>query len=263
MYSCQANTDRTSLSVVRGAADHAPHSKRAMAGDCMALMRRLGHDQFAVAAPRSRQLRRVPAGDGPSRGRPAPGGAGQRADPGGAGPLRRDLRDPVVALVLPGQSGCAAERVINADPDACYHGDGERAQMGSWHGRITSAPSTIRPHSPPCARTTAPGSALTAITMTPTWPAGACCPAQSWCYGRPVTTWHSSTATQPPSSTAGPGRCKEHPSTTATTSPRGPPRSSQRRSSTSCQTESENEHHEADNSHCAATPRCEGGLEHG
>lgn len=30
------------------AADHAPHSKRAMAGDVLALMRRLGHDRFAV-----------------------------------------------------------------------------------------------------------------------------------------------------------------------------------------------------------------------
>jgi haloacetate dehalogenase len=30
------------------AADHAPYSKRAMAGDCVALMRRLGHARFAV-----------------------------------------------------------------------------------------------------------------------------------------------------------------------------------------------------------------------
>jgi haloacetate dehalogenase len=29
-------------------ADHAPHSKRAMAGDVVALMRRLGHERFAV-----------------------------------------------------------------------------------------------------------------------------------------------------------------------------------------------------------------------
>ena len=29
-------------------ADHAPYSKRAMAGDCVALMRRLGHQRFAV-----------------------------------------------------------------------------------------------------------------------------------------------------------------------------------------------------------------------
>ncbi|RZQ64374.1 alpha/beta fold hydrolase [Amycolatopsis suaedae] len=31
------------------AADHTPHSKRAMAGDCVRLMSRLGHDRFAVA----------------------------------------------------------------------------------------------------------------------------------------------------------------------------------------------------------------------
>jgi haloacetate dehalogenase len=30
-------------------ADHAPYSKRAMAGDCLALMHALGHDRFAVA----------------------------------------------------------------------------------------------------------------------------------------------------------------------------------------------------------------------
>ena len=30
------------------AADHAPHSKRAMAGDVVALMRQLGHERFAV-----------------------------------------------------------------------------------------------------------------------------------------------------------------------------------------------------------------------
>jgi haloacetate dehalogenase len=30
-------------------ADHGPYSKRAMAGDCVALMRALGHDRFAVA----------------------------------------------------------------------------------------------------------------------------------------------------------------------------------------------------------------------
>jgi haloacetate dehalogenase len=30
-------------------ADHAPYSKRAMAGDCLTLMRALGHDRFAVA----------------------------------------------------------------------------------------------------------------------------------------------------------------------------------------------------------------------
>jgi haloacetate dehalogenase len=30
-------------------ADHAPYSKRAMAGDCMAVMRALGHERFAVA----------------------------------------------------------------------------------------------------------------------------------------------------------------------------------------------------------------------
>jgi haloacetate dehalogenase len=104
-------------------ADHRPYSKRAMAGDCVTLMRRLGHDTFAVV--------------GHDRG----GYVAQR--------LALDSPDAVTRLAVLddvpigealarcnarfaarwwhwfflGQTAKPAERVINADPDAWYGGD--------------------------------------------------------------------------------------------------------------------------------------------
>lgn len=67
-------------------ADHAPYSKRAMAGVCLALMRRLGHDRFGVVGhDRGSYVRsawRLSSG-----GCLAAGGAGQRADRRGTGAL--------------------------------------------------------------------------------------------------------------------------------------------------------------------------------
>jgi haloacetate dehalogenase len=109
-------------------ADHAPYSKRAMATDIVALMQRLGHEQFAVV--------------GHDRG----AYVAQR--------LALDFPDLVTRLVVLdavpigealaranakfaamwwhwfflGQDDKPAERIISADPDAWYHAT--RAQLG-------------------------------------------------------------------------------------------------------------------------------------
>ena len=69
-----------------------PTRKRAMAGDVVALMRAARARAVRGGRPRPRQLRRVPAGDGPPGRRHAPRGAGRRADRRGAGALRRPVR---------------------------------------------------------------------------------------------------------------------------------------------------------------------------
>ena len=79
---------------------HAQQSKRAMAADCVALMRRLGHERFAVVGHDRRRLRGAARGPRPSRLGAAPSGARRGADRRGAGPLRRRLRAGRVALVL-------------------------------------------------------------------------------------------------------------------------------------------------------------------
>ncbi|WP_234323966.1 alpha/beta fold hydrolase [Streptomyces sp. NRRL S-481] len=70
--------------------EHRPYSKRAMAGDCVAVMRRLGHERFAdvghdrgaYVATRQRRYRRLvqghPRGDGCPGVRGLPGGPRHR-----------------------------------------------------------------------------------------------------------------------------------------------------------------------------------------
>ncbi|MEV5748810.1 alpha/beta hydrolase [Actinoallomurus sp. NPDC052308] len=112
--------------------DHTPYSKRVMARDCVALMRALGHEEFAVAGH----------------------------DRGGYVALRTalDHADAVTALVamdvVPigealarcdarfaaswwhwfffAQTGKPAERVINADPDAWYTATDEYMEPEAW-----------------------------------------------------------------------------------------------------------------------------------
>ena len=101
-------------------ADHEPYSKRAMARDCVALMRVLGHERFAVAGHDRGALRRLAARARPSRG-------GQRAGRDGRGPDRRSARALRRAFAeswwhwfFLGQTDKPAERVISADPEAWY-----------------------------------------------------------------------------------------------------------------------------------------------
>jgi haloacetate dehalogenase len=109
--------------------DHAPYSKRAMAGDCVALMRALGHERFCVAGhDRGLYVAQRLAMDHPAEVR------------------RLALLDGIpIAEALArcdatfaarwyhwfffGQTAKPAERFINADPDAWYTATAE--QMGA------------------------------------------------------------------------------------------------------------------------------------
>ena len=84
--------------------DHEPYSKRAMARDCVALMRALGHERFAVAGhDRGAYVASRTAFDHPERGAGARGD-GRRPDRRGARPLRR-RRSPA-----PGGTGSSSAR---------------------------------------------------------------------------------------------------------------------------------------------------------
>jgi haloacetate dehalogenase len=110
--------------------DHAPYSKRAMAGDCLALMRALGHDRFAVAGhDRGSYVAFRLALDHPAA-------VAHLAVIDGV-PIGEALArcDAMFSTewwhwFFMGNPAAQAERVINADPDAWYHSDGARQQMG-------------------------------------------------------------------------------------------------------------------------------------
>lgn len=128
-------------------ADHAPYSKRAMAGDCLALMRALGHDHFAVAGhDRGSYVAFRLAMDHPTAithlavldGIPI-GEALARCDAAFATEWWH--------WFFLGNPAARADRVINADPDAWYHSDGARERMGeqAWadYRRAIHDPATV------------------------------------------------------------------------------------------------------------------------
>jgi haloacetate dehalogenase len=128
-------------------ADHAPYSKRAMAGDCLALMRGLGHDQFAVAGhDRGSYVAFRLAMDHPEAVSHL---AVLDSVPIGEALARCDTTFATKwwHWFFLGNPDARAERVINADPDAWYHGDGARAQMGelAWadYQRAIHDPATV------------------------------------------------------------------------------------------------------------------------
>ena len=108
--------------------DHAPYSKRAMAGDMLALMRTLGHERFTVAGhDRGAYVAFRLAMDEPA--------AVERLVVMDAIPIAEALErcDARFALAwwqwfFLGQADKPAERVISADPDAWYTATPE--QMG-------------------------------------------------------------------------------------------------------------------------------------
>ncbi|MFG1943421.1 alpha/beta fold hydrolase [Nonomuraea sp. NPDC048826] len=108
--------------------DHEPYSKRAMARDLVALMRKLGHDRFAVAGhDRGAYVAHRLAADHPD--------AVTHLVVMDTVPIGEALArcDAVFAArwwhwFFLGQMAKPAERVINADPDAWYGGGPE--QMG-------------------------------------------------------------------------------------------------------------------------------------
>ena len=126
-------------------ADHAPYSKRAMAGDCLALMHALGHDRFAVAGhDRGSYVAFRLAMDHPA--------AVSHLAVLDSVPIGEALARCNATFATAwwhwfflGNPSAGAERVINADPDAWYHGN--RAQMGEqgWadYQRAIHDPATV------------------------------------------------------------------------------------------------------------------------
>ncbi|MEW9529003.1 alpha/beta fold hydrolase [Microbispora sp. NPDC049125] len=110
-------------------ADHSPYSKRAMARDCLELMRRLGHERFAVVGhDRGLYVAQRLALDHPE--------AVERLVILGGVPIGEALRRCDARFAAAwyhwfffGQMEKPAERVINADPDAWYTATAE--QMGA------------------------------------------------------------------------------------------------------------------------------------
>ena len=110
------------------APDHAPYSKRAMARDCVALMRALGHERFAVAGhDRGAYVATRTALDHPDA---VTALVVMDAVPIGEALGRCDAKFAASwwHWFFLGQTAKPAERVINADPDAWYAATA--AQMG-------------------------------------------------------------------------------------------------------------------------------------
>ncbi|MFJ8695283.1 alpha/beta fold hydrolase [Streptomyces roseolilacinus] len=111
--------------------EHRPYSKRAMAGDCLALMRGLGHERFAVVGhDRGAYVATRLALDHPE--------AVSALSVLDAVPIGEALRrcDATFAArwwhwFFLGQTAKPAERVINADPDAWYKAAEQAQQMGA------------------------------------------------------------------------------------------------------------------------------------
>jgi haloacetate dehalogenase len=100
--------------------DHAPYSKRAMAGDCVELMQRLGHDRFAVVGhDRGAYVALRTALDHPESVERL---VVMDAVPIGEALARADARFAASwwHWFFFGQTAKPAERVINADPEAWY-----------------------------------------------------------------------------------------------------------------------------------------------
>ena len=108
--------------------DHEPYSKRAMARDCVALMRQLGHERFAVVGhDRGSYVALRAALDSPQVVTRL---AVLDSVPIGEALARCDARFAAAwwHWFFLGQTARPAERVINADPDAWYTARAE--QMG-------------------------------------------------------------------------------------------------------------------------------------
>lgn len=124
---------------------HRPYSKRAMAADCLAVMRRLGHERFAVVGhDRGAYVATRLALDHPR--------AVVALSVLDAVPIGEALRrcDAVFAArwwhwFFLGQTAEPAERVIDADPDAWYKGSAEEmgAEAYEDYRRAIHDPATV------------------------------------------------------------------------------------------------------------------------
>ena len=125
--------------------DHSPYAKRAMAGDCLRLMRRLGHERFAVVGhDRGGYVAQRLAIDHPE--------AVERLVILGDVPIGEALKRCDARFAASwyhwfffGQTEDPAERVINADPDAWYTASAEQmgAQAYDDFRRVIHDPDTV------------------------------------------------------------------------------------------------------------------------
>ncbi|HEX2312809.1 MAG TPA: alpha/beta hydrolase [Thermomonospora sp.] len=112
--------------------DHAPYSKRAMARDCVALMRALGHERFAVVGhDRGAYVATRTALDHPGA---VSALVVMDAVPIGAALARADAAFAARwwHWFFYGQTAKPAEKVINADPDAWYAAAGAPMEPEAW-----------------------------------------------------------------------------------------------------------------------------------
>jgi haloacetate dehalogenase len=112
--------------------DHEPYSKRAMAGDCVALMRALGHERFAVAGhDRGAYVATRLALDHPSA---VSALIVMDAVPIGEALARCDARFATDwwHWFFFAQTAKPAEQFINADPDAWYKATSEHMEPRAW-----------------------------------------------------------------------------------------------------------------------------------
>jgi haloacetate dehalogenase len=110
----------------------APHSKRAMAADCLALMRHLGHERFAVVGhDRGAYVALRTVLDHPAA---VTALAVLDAVPIGEALARCDARFAAAwwHWFFYGQTAKRAERVISADPDAWYTAGPEHMGAEAW-----------------------------------------------------------------------------------------------------------------------------------
>ena len=126
--------------------DHAPYAKRAMAADCLALMRALGHERFAVVGhDRGSYVALRTALDHPAA---VTALAVLDAVPIGEALARCDARFAAAwwHWFFYGQTAKRAERVISADPDAWYGGDPERMGEEAYadYRRAIHDPATVQ-----------------------------------------------------------------------------------------------------------------------
>ncbi|TJZ99813.1 alpha/beta hydrolase [Actinacidiphila oryziradicis] len=126
-------------------ADHLPYSKRAMAGDCVTLMRSLGHERFAVVGhDRGAYVATRLAMDHPDMVRSL---TVLDAVPIGEALRRCDARFAARwwHWFFLGQSDETAERVINADPDAWYKAGPESMGQEAYedYRRAIHDPATV------------------------------------------------------------------------------------------------------------------------
>ena len=196
-------------------ADHAPYAKRAMAGDCLALMRALGHDRFAVVGhDRGAYVAFRLAMDLPAAVARL---AILDAVPIGEALARCDARFAASwwHWFFLGQTAKPAERAINADPETWYGYGPEPmgAEAYADYLRAIHDPATVHAM---CEDDRA-GPGLTAPTTKPTVSRGAASPARRSSSGRRETTRRISTAIRSPSGATGRTTFAAARSTAATT----------------------------------------------